>query len=146
MTITRWNPMSELMNLQREFDRVFSGMKPRSERDEAYESAVWSPMVDITENVDQYTLHFDIPGVLKEDVKINFADNTLTISGERKAYEEQKEASTHRIERVFGKFYRSFSFPALVKTDNISATFADGVLTIVVPKADESKPKQIEIK
>lgn len=145
MTITRWNPVNDLMNLQREMNRVFSGITPKPNRDEDYESAVWSPTVDIVEDNDVYTLSFDLPGLKKEDIKMNFADNTLKISGERKAVEESKEATCHRVERVYGKFYRSFNFPTMVNADKISANYKDGVLTIAVPKAEEVKPKQITI-
>lgn len=145
MTITRWNPVNDLMNLQREMNRVFSGFTPKPTRDEDYESAVWSPTVDIVEDNDVYTLSFDLPGLKKEDIKMNFADNTLKISGERKAVEESKEATCHRVERVYGKFYRSFNFPTMVNADKISANYKDGVLTIAVPKAEEVKPKQITI-
>jgi HSP20 family protein len=145
MTITRWNPVNDLMNLQREMNRVFSGITPKTNRDEEYESAVWSPTVDIVEDNDVYTLSFDLPGLKKEDIKMNFADNTLKISGERKSVEESKDVTCHRVERVYGKFYRSFNFPTMVNADKISANYKDGVLTIAVPKAEEVKPKQITI-
>ena len=145
MTITRWNPVNDIMNMQREMNRLFSGLTPNSKRDEDYESAVWSPTVDITEDTDKYTLTFDIPGVDKSDVRMSFADNTLKVSGERKTVEEQKDVTCHRIERVYGKFYRSFNFPTLVSSDKISADYKNGVLTVTVPKAEESKPKQILI-
>jgi HSP20 family protein len=138
--------MNEFQSLQREVNRLFNGISPRRANDEDYESAVWSPVVDITEDQDQYQLHFDIPGIDKSDVKMNFSDNTLTVSGERRAMEEKKEATCHRVERVFGKFYRRFTFPTMVNADRISAQYADGVLTVTVPKAEESKPKQIVIK
>lgn len=145
MTVVRWNPVSEMMNLQREFNRFFNGMPARREHDEDYDSAVWSPMADITEDADKYELHFDIPGMKREDIKMQFTDNTLKISGERKAVEEKKDATCHRIERVSGRFYRSFSFPTQVNAENISASYKEGVLTVTVPKAEEVKPRQISI-
>ena len=145
MTITRWNPVNDIMNMQREMNRIFSGITPSAKRDEEYESAVWSPTVDITEDADKYTLVFDIPGIDKSDVKMNFSDNTLKVSGERNGMEEQKDLTCHRVERVFGKFYRSFTFPTMVNAEKISAAYKDGVLTVTVPKAEESKPKQILI-
>jgi HSP20 family protein len=145
MTITRWNPINDLMNLQREMNRVFSGITPKQSRDEDYESAVWSPMVDIVEDADKYTLSFDIPGVSREDIKMNFAENTLRISGERKSVDESKDATCHRVERIFGKFYRSFNFPSAVNAEKISAAYKEGVLQVTVPKAEEVKPKQIQI-
>jgi HSP20 family protein len=145
MTLVRWNPVNEFANLQREVNRFFNGIAPKTRHDEDFESAVWSPVVDILEDQDQYTLHFDVPGIEKQDVKMNFSDNTLTVSGERKAVEERKDLTCHRIERVAGKFYRSFTFPTMVNSEKISAAYKDGVLTVTVPKAEESKPKQIVI-
>ena len=145
MTLTRWNPANDFMNLQREVNRLFNGITPRTKRDEEYESAVWSPVVDIMEDADKFSLSFDLPGVDKKDVKMKFSENTLTISGERRSVEETKDATCHRVERVYGKFYRSFTFPSLVNADKISAAYRDGVLTVTVPKAEESKPKQISI-
>ncbi|MDH7516144.1 MAG: Hsp20/alpha crystallin family protein [Bacteroidota bacterium] len=145
MMLTRWNPLNEMLNLQREMDRLFNFVTPRSRRDEDYDSAVWMPVVDISEDNDQYILHFDLPGIDKKDVKMSFADNTLTVSGERKEATEKKDVTCHRIERVYGKFYRSFTFPSAVNAEKISATYKDGVLTVTVPKAEEVKPKQITI-
>ncbi|MBN1446750.1 MAG: Hsp20/alpha crystallin family protein [Bacteroidetes bacterium] len=145
MTLARWNPMNDLMSLQREFDRVFSGFNAKRAGNEDYESAVWSPMVDITEDEEKYELSFDIPGVKKDDIRMNFADNTLKISGERQSVEEKKDATCHRVERLTGKFFRSFNFPTQVNSDKIGAKYEDGVLTVTVPKAEEVKPRQIKI-
>ncbi|MBL0176238.1 MAG: Hsp20/alpha crystallin family protein [Ignavibacteria bacterium] len=145
MTLTRWNPATEFNALQREVNRLFNGISPKTRQSEEYDSAVWTPMVDITEDAEQYSLHFDIPGIEKKDVKMNFADNTLTVSGDRASLDEQKGLTCHRVERAFGKFYRSFTFPTMVNAEKISAGYKDGVLTVTVPKAEESKPKQITI-
>ncbi|MBE0645784.1 MAG: Hsp20/alpha crystallin family protein [Bacteroidetes bacterium] len=145
MTVVRWNPVNEMMNLQREMNRFFNGMPTRRERDEDYESAVWSPMTDITEDADKYELTFDIPGMTKENIKMNFTDNTLKISGERKSEVEKKDATCHRVERLSGKFYRSFNFPTQVDAEHISASYKDGVLIVTVPKSEEVKPRQISI-
>ena len=145
MTLTRWTPMNDFMNLQREVNRLFSTVAPRQRRDDDYESAVWSPVVDITEDADQFTLFFDIPGIDRGDVKMNFSDNTLSVSGARSLTEEKKDLTMHRIERLTGKFYRSFTFPTAVNADKISASYKDGVLTVAIPKAEEVKPRQISI-
>lgn len=145
MTLVRWNPTTDLMNLQREFDRVFRGFNTGRTKDEDYESAVWSPMVDITEDEEKYELSFDIPGMKKDDIKMNFADGTLKISGERASVEEKEDATCHRVERVSGRFFRSFNFPTQVNSDRIAAKYEDGVLTVTVPKAEEVKPRQIKI-
>jgi HSP20 family protein len=145
MTVVRWNPAHEMMNLQREINRFFNGMPTRRDRDEDYESAVWSPMADITEDAEKYELSFDIPGMNKDDIKMNFTENTLKISGERRSVEEKKDATCHRVERLSGKFYRSFNFPTQVNSDKITASYKDGVLTVTVPKSEEVKPRNIAI-
>ncbi len=145
MTLTRWNPMRDMLTLQRELNRVFNQAVPQTKTEEGYDSAVWSPMVDITENDDQFTLELDLPGIDKKEVKINFNDNVLTVSGERRVEKFDNVASQY-VERSYGKFYRRFSFPARVNPDNIKAAYEHGVLTVTVPKAEEMKPKQIEIR
>ena len=145
MTITRWNPANEFLTLQREMNRIFNGIAPQQKRDEDYESAVWSPRADIMEDADKYVVTFDLPGLAREEVKISFNENTLKVSGERKEQEESSSATSHRVERMFGKFYRSFNFPTQVNGDKISATLNNGVLSVTVPKADEVKPKEISI-
>lgn len=145
MTLVRWNPVNDMFNLQRELDRVFSSFNSKREHDDDYESAVWSPMVDIVENEDGYELSFDLPGMKKEDIRMNFMENTLKISGNRAAMEEKKDTTSHRIERSTGKFYRTFTFPSQVNPEKISASYEAGVLIVRVPKADEVKPRQISI-
>ena len=145
MTLTRWNPANDFLTLHRYVDRMFNDFSPRKKTDADYESAVWSPVVDITENPDDYTLTFELPGIQKQDVKMNFADGTLTISGDRKEEALRKDATSHRMERLYGKFYRSFTFPTMVNAEKITAGYKDGILTVTVPKAEESKPKQIII-
>ncbi len=104
------------------------------------------PLTDIVETKDNYVFKLDIPGVKKEDVKISFVNGTLSISGERKQEKESKDSRLHRIERTYGSYYRSFTLPQQIKEDKIEAEFKDGALTITVPKAEEAKPKEIEIK
>jgi HSP20 family protein len=161
MAIVRFNPATDLFNLQREMNRLFGDFVPsvRKDQDE-FESAVWRPMVDVHEDENSYVVDAELPGLKKEDVKINFQDGVLTIAGERKYEREQggqpengggvkvetkKSASVHRMERLYGKFYRSFSFPTQVNPDGINAKFSDGVLTVTVPKAEQVKPRQIQI-
>ena len=103
------------------------------------------PLTDIVENKDSYTLKLDIPGVDKKDVKISYSNGELQISGERKEEKEEKDSKYHRVERSFGKYYRSFRLPEKIKDDQIKAEFKNGSLNILIPKADEVKPKEIEI-
>jgi len=152
MSIVKWNPERELLNVEREFNKLLNsfgsrfGLSSNNGGDSEYENAVWTPLTDIAEDKDSYIIKLDLPGITKSDVKISFIDGQLNISGERKQEKESKDSKYHRVERSFGKYYRSFALPQQIKEDQINAEFKDGQLTIVVPKAEEAKPKEIEVK
>ena len=151
MSIIRWNPARELLNMEREFNKLFNDFGKRigfseSDSKDEYENAVWMPLTDIKEDKDKYFVMFDLPGVTRDDVKVSYADGQLSISGERKQEKESKDSKFHRVERVYGRYYRSFTLPQQVKEDKIEAEFKDGQLTVTVPKAEETKPKELEIK
>ena len=151
MTLVKWNPSRELLNVEREFNKLFNTFNRRygfddSSTNEELENAVWSPLTDISENKDQYILKMDLPGVSKENLKLSFHDGELIISGERKQEKEDKDSKYHRIERTYGKYFRSFTLPQTIQADKINAEFKDGQLTITVPKSEEAKPKELEIK
>ncbi len=132
--------------MQREFDRVFDGFFPaRIDENENGETAVWSPRVDLVENENAYLIEADLPGIAKEDVKLNFHDGVLSISGERKAERKDEKDNFVRVERSRGHFFRSFNLPMAVDVDSIEARHENGVLTVRVPKAEESKPRQINV-
>jgi HSP20 family protein len=162
MSIVRFNPLNEVFNLQHEMNRLFDNLVPATRRqvDPEAEGAVWRPVVDIHEDENNYTIDVELPGLAREDVKINFQDDTLTISGERRySYEKRneengngngngvhaKERSCRRMERFYGRFFRSFTLPTTVNPDGIRAKFENGILTVTVPKAEAVKPRQIEI-
>ena len=152
MAIIRFNPVRDLLNVEREFNRMFRtfetrfGVSKSEESENGYENAVWMPLTDIYETKNDYTIKADLPGMKKDDVKISFTDGQLSISGERVQEQETKDAKCHRVERTYGKLYRSFNLPKEIKEDKIKAEFKDGQLTITIPKADEVKPKEIDIK
>lgn len=152
MSIVRFNPVRDLLNVEREFNRLFKtfderfGIRRVDDQENGYENAVWAPLTDIYEDKDNYIINADLPGLKKDDVKISYADGQLEISGERVQEKETKDAKWHRVERSFGKYFRSFSLPKEIKQDNIKAEFKDGQLTITIPKAEEVRPKEIEIK
>lgn len=152
MALVKFNPVRDLLDIEREFNRMFNtlgsrfGVTKREDIDEEYENAVWMPLTDIYEDNDNYYLKVDLPGIKKDDVKISYADGTLSISGERSQEKETKDKKFHRIERSYGKYFRSFNIPKEIKEDKINAEFKDGQLSITIPKADEVKPKEIDIK
>jgi HSP20 family protein len=129
-----------LMNLRDEVDRMFRDLY--NGRD--YESG-WMPSVDIAEDKDRFVLSAELPGVKKEDVKINVHNNTLTIEGEKKSASEKKDDEYYRNERFFGKFTRSFTLNSEIDTEKIKADFEHGVLTVSLPKTEKVKPRQISI-
>jgi HSP20 family protein len=152
MTLIRWNPSRDLMDVEREFGKLFNSFNRRfgfddgDQNTEELENAVWSPLTDISESKDEYLLKMDLPGVTKNDLKLSYEDGELKISGERKQEKEDKESKYHRIERTYGKYFRSFTLPKQIQAENIKAEFKDGQLKVIIPKAEEAKPKELEIK
>jgi len=152
MSLVRWNPArelatwpSDLFGIQREMNRMFDGFF-RGTRDEESSLMAWTPAVDIAELDDEYVVKVELPGVNKDEVKIALESNILTIHGEKKQEKETKKENYHRVERSYGSFQRSFTLPTTVKGEKIDAFYKDGILTITLPKAEEAKPKQIEVK
>lgn len=151
MAIVRFNPMRDLLNVEREFNRLFNtlenrlGISEKNTENGDWEGAEWMPLTDIYENNDSFLLKLDLPGLKREDVKLVYTNGQLSISGERK-HEVKNDLRQHRIERTYGKFYRTFSLPQEIQQDKIEAEFKDGQLTITIPKAEEAKPKELDIK
>lgn len=137
-----------LSDLQREIDRVFGRFFPSQDQDgdRPSQQSVWAPRLDLIETDEAYRIHLDVPGMSKDDLKINYQNNELTVSGERTSNRPEDGAEFVRVERPFGHFYRTFSLPQTVDADKISATYKSGVLTISVPKTESVKPRQIDIK
>jgi len=127
--------------MNRMFDRFFRGSE-----EEEYALSSWVPSTDIAEHDDAYVVKVELPGVAKDDVRITLDSNILTIRGEKKQESATKRENFHRVERSYGAFQRSFTLPTTVKSDRIDATYKDGILTVSLPKAEEAKPKQIEVK
>lgn len=136
-------PASDLRRVQREIDTVFNEFfgSPRN----GGSTAGWSPRVDVREDEHAYTLVADLPGVAKDDLRIDFHEGVVTISGERAAPETGDGVRVVRAERHRGPFHRAFSLPQAVDADAIEATLADGVLTLRVPKAEAARPRRIAI-
>jgi HSP20 family protein len=144
MTIVRWEPLREFGTLQNEmnrlFDTVFDAPAPGNRT-----ARRWMPAMDLVETGDHFVLRADLPGLSEDDVKIEFEDRTLTVSGERKVEHESKNEGFHRVERAFGAFSRSLTLPEGVDPEAVTATFDRGVLEVSIPKPEARKPKRIEI-
>ena len=124
-----------------EFDRLFNQLFDRNES-----ARRWVPAMDLVEHDDHFVLRADLPGMTEGDVSIEVRDNTLTLSGERKAEHEDRQRGYYRLERQFGKFSRALTLPEGVNADAIEANFDHGVLEVKIPKPEERKPRKIEIK
>ena len=147
MTLIRWNPLfpsrgREIPSLQEEVNRLFDGFMTQSRGDLA---AVFTPAVDIEESADDFVVRADLPGISQKDVKVSLIGDTLTIRGERRQEAARGGHNTHRLERTYGSFERSFTFGTPVKNEGIQARYRDGVLEVVVPKAEEAKVREIEV-
>ncbi len=144
MAIKRWSPYRELMTMQNQLSKLWGDAWGDRTQDET-EYGAWAPAVDLREEEERYVIDADLPGVKKEDIDINLENNVLTIMGERRFENESKKESYHCIERSYGKFIRSFTLPVRVSADKITATHKEGILEVVIPKAEESLPKKIKI-
>lgn len=142
-SVIRWDPFRNISGLQEQVNRLFeSNLRGRTD-----ESALttWAPYVDIYETENELVLKADLPEVTEKDIDIHVENNMLTIRGERKFEQKVKEENYLRVERAYGAFSRSFSLPNTVNTEAITAEYKNGVLTVVMPKRAESKPKQVKI-
>ncbi len=110
------------------------------------DSVAWAPRIDVKETKDAYEVMADLPGLKKEDIEISLHENVLTLKGERKHEEKKEGENEYYMERSYGSFCRSFQIPAKVKSEEINATYKNGVLQLTLPKAEEVKPREIQIK
>lgn len=145
MELVRWEPFDGLNRIQSRINELFDDTFGRARGYQTSSTGVWFPPVDILESKDSYLIRGELPGMKKEDFHLEVKEGTLTLSGERKFEEPANGVEYHRVERVAGKFTRSFYLPQTVKQDGIKASYRDGILEVHVPKAEEAKPRQIAI-
>jgi HSP20 family protein len=145
MAITRWSPFRDVVSVQDEMSRLFDDVFGQRPARVQWTDGIWNPSVDVTEDKDSVVVKAEMPGLNKDDIKISVQDSILTLKGEKKQEKEEKETDYHRIERSYGSFCRSFQLPTTVRADKIKANYKDGVLSIILPKTEEVKPKEIPI-
>ena len=140
--LARRDPFREMLSLRNTMDRLFDNfmMEP------TWSNENMGMAMDVSENDNEFLVKASLPGVKPEDIDITLNNNTLTIKGESKSDEEKEGEHYHMRERRFGTFSRSISLPNSVKADDISANYEDGILTLRLPKAEEAKPRRIEVK
>jgi HSP20 family protein len=145
MNLIRWAPFTGVDEI---FARMpeFTGRFPRLFENGGKLPVEWSPAVDISETENEYLIKADLPAVKKEDVRITIDERLLTISGERRQKNEEKDEKSHRVETIYGRFARSFSLPDNADADAIRAESKDGVITVHIGKARREVRKPTEIK
>jgi len=142
--LTMWSGFGGLTGLRQEIDRLFEA--PLAEL--AHGSQIlsgWTPALDVYEDKDHVYVRVEVPGMKKEDIDLSLHDGSLSISGERKGEDTFKNAEVYRNERFFGRFQRTVTLPTSVQADKVKAQYQDGILTVTFPKAEEAKPKHIEL-
>lgn len=142
MAITRWDPFRDVLALQ---NRVNSLFREMNEGDSPLTTASFVPAVDIYEDAKKVVLKLEVPGMEEKDLDIRVENNTLTVKGERKFEKDEKEENFHRIERRYGSFYRAFTLPSTVDTENVGASYNAGILKLELNKKPEAQPKQIKV-
>ena len=142
--VTRWNPTVAYLNRE-PFARLFENFFTGAQGEEEVSNRNWVPPVDIQETADSYRLQAELPGLTRDDINITLENNVLRLTGERKFERDAKKENFQRIERTYGAFSRAFALPQQVNSAGVQAAFENGVLTINVPKAEQAKPRKIEI-
>ena len=134
------SPWAGFHGLESQLDRILNGAACRAATGD------WTPAVDIYETSDAYVLHADLPGLKKEDIEVQVLENQITIRGTRKRAYPTEEKGFRRYERAEGRFERNFRIREGIDAGKVEATFENGVLTLSLPKPEEAKPRQIEVK
>jgi HSP20 family protein len=143
-TVTRWDQSRDLASLRDQVNRLLENNFTGGRSGPA-DLATWAPVVDIYETENELVVKADLPDLEDKDIDVRVENNTLTIRGERKFEKDVNEENYLRVERAYGPFMRSFSFPNTVSSENIRAEYRNGVLSLHMAKREESKPKQVKI-
>lgn len=142
--LAAWAPFEQLSNLREEINRLFD--VPMGVLNRETDLFGWAPAVDLYESKDHFIAKAELPGMKKEEIDLSLHQGTLIISGERRVESNSSDADASRSERFFGRFQRSVDLPKPVDSNKVTATYKDGILTVTLPKTEESKPKQISVK
>ena len=143
--LSSWSPLNQLGRLREEVNRLFESPLGEWTRGSEF-FGEWTPSVDLLDSKDKLTVKAELPGLRNEDIDISLDGNNLTIAGERKHEEKRKEGETYRSEMYYGRFQRTIPLPHAVDPNKITANYKNGLLTVDLPKTEEAKRKQIEVK
>ena len=139
-----WPALGRLSNLRDELDSLFELPFLTNFGNPTQLFSGWSPALDLYQSKDSVTAVVELPGMRKEDIEISLHEGMLTIGGERKE-QTTEDNKAERSERYVGKFRRSITLPSRVDASKVNATYKDGILTVTLPKAEEAKPRQIQV-
>jgi HSP20 family protein len=142
--LTRFEPFRQFPTLQERINRVFRESYGEGD-DQSLTTSSFAPAVDVYEDEHSVTLKIEVPGIDEKDIDVRLENNILTVHGERKIEQEEKEENYRRVERHYGSFTRTFTLPTTVDSEKVSANYDKGVLKIALPKKAEAKPKQIKV-
>lgn len=143
MRLTKWEPLNEIAYLNNEINKIFNDNFLGRD---LVKQGIWAPAVDVVETKEEYKVKVDLPGLLKEDIDISLTDNILTIKGERKDLKEEGDSVTYYKKEIsYGAFQRQISLANTVDSENIKASYIDGVLEVKVPKTEKAKSRKINI-
>ena len=142
--MSTWPSFDRWASLRDEMNRLFDLPTMSNLARQAQLFSNWTPALDLYQTVDNVVAVVELPGMRKEDINISLHDGMLTIAGERQSSSGDGE-NAERTERFSGKFRRSISLPTRVDASKVSATYKEGILTVTLPKAEEAKPKKVEV-
>lgn len=142
--LSAWTGFGRLTSLRDEIDRLFDAPLAEFARTSQLLSG-WTPAFDVYEDKDNVYVRAELPGMRKEDIQVSLHNGSLSVSGERKSEVKFKDAEVYRAERFFGRFQRTITLPTPVAMEKIKAQYKDGILDVTLPKAEEAKPKHIDV-
>ncbi len=143
--ILKWRPYRDMWDMYGKISKLFEEDLKREGEETALSTRCWAPAVDIFETKEDYVFKLELPGIAKENVKVDLEGDKLSITGERKEDTEVKKEEYHRVERYCGSFARSFQLPQNADGEKINAAMKDGILELRIPKKEEAKAKSIPI-
>src|ERR1051326_5000539 len=144
--VASWPVVDRLTNLRDELERLFESPLEQFARGSQLLNGGWGPALDVYEDKDNLTVKAELPGMKREEIELSLHDGALMISGERKSEKKAEKGEEYRAERFVGRFQRTLRLPSAVAADKVKASYKDGILTVTLPKTEEAKPKQIDVK
>lgn len=146
MSLVKWDPFREMVSLQNSINRLFDDNVRLLRYPDGHNlTQTWTFPVDIRDTADSIVIKAEIPGVSREDISVSYNDNTLTIRGERKNEEKAEGVNYIKVERRYGSFSRSFSVDIPVESEQIKASYRDGILELTLPKKEPARAREIDI-